>query len=443
MKNVMVIIDESNSSYDLLIWVLANLKDTIESSKFFIFAKQPQNSFTPTSVLSSSVGSAQMFYPFSSNAELMGLAQAKNMKIALGILDKAKKICLNHGIKAETLTDVGDPKTIIRKTIQEQKIDLLVMSDQQTRTLKKCLNNTNCSLLVARNGLRKDYLRHLYLSSSLSLKLFSSSSMATPLSLSSNPLISRQSHRLSFPSTSFKGNVSVLVSNPCKNLSLKLQSKRRTLIVAATSSSGEAVASERFRLDNLGPQPGSRKRQKRKGRGISAGQGASCGFGMRGQKSRSGPGIMRGFEGGQTALYRRLPKLRGIAGGMRSGLPKYIPINLKDVETAGFEDGDEVSLETLKSKGLINPSGRERRLPLKILGTGELSMKLTFKARAFSTGAKEKLEASGCTLTVLPGRKKWVKPSVAKNLARADEYFAKKRAAAAAAEAASEPPASA
>lgn len=61
---------------------------------------------------------------------------------------------------------------------------------------------------------------------------------------------------------------------------------------------------------------------------------------------------------------------------------------------------------------------------------------MNVKARAFSSAAKEKLEAAGCTLTVLPGRKKWVKPSVAKNLARADEYFAKKRAAAAAAAAA-------
>lgn len=51
---------------------------------------------------------------------------------------------------------------------------------------------------------------------------------------------------------------------------------------------------------------------------------------------------------------------------MSAGLPKYVPVNLKDIETAGFEDGDEVSLETLKSKGLINPSGRERRLPLKV-----------------------------------------------------------------------------
>lgn len=73
-----------------------------------------------------------------------------------------------------------------------------------------------------------------------------------------------------------------------------------------------------------------------------------------------------------------------------------------------------------------------------VLGDGELKVKLNIKARAFSASAKEKLEAAGCSLTVLPGRKKWVKPSVAKNIARADEYFAKKRAAAAAA-ASSEP----
>lgn len=91
----------------------------------------------------------------------------------------------------------------------------------------------------------------------------------------------------------------------------------------ASSSSSSAVATAacgdvRLRLDNLGPQPGSRKRSKRKGRGMSAGQGGSCGFGMRGQKSRSGPGVRKGFEGGQMPLYRRIPKLRGIAGGMSS-----------------------------------------------------------------------------------------------------------------------------
>lgn len=84
---------------------------------------------------------------------------------------------------------------------------------------------------------------------------------------------------------------------------------------AASSLSASSVEGVRFRLDNLGPQPGSRKKGKRKGRGISAGQGGSCGFGMRGQKSRSGPGVRKGFEGGQMPLYRRIPKLRGIAGG--------------------------------------------------------------------------------------------------------------------------------
>lgn len=113
---------------------------------------------------------------------------------------------------------------------------------------------------------------------------------------------------------------------------------------------------------------------------------------------------------------------------MGAGLPKYIPINLEDIEIAGFKDGEEVSLESLKSKGLINPSGRERKLPLKILGDGELTTKLTIKARAFSSSAKQKLESSGCTLITLPGRKKWVKPSVVKHLDRANEYFAKKRA---------------
>lgn len=267
--------------------------------------------------------------------------------------------------------------------------------------------------------------------------------MAALLSLSSTCL-TRTTTALPYPTTSFKGNVKILNSKQLSVSSLRLKFKvgdGKHLVVrnqaAASSLSASPVESVRFRLDNLGPQPGSRKKGKRKGRGISAGQGGSCGFGMRGQKSRSGPGVRKGFEGGQMPLYRRIPKLRGIAGGMHAGLPKYVPVNLKDIEEAGFQEGEEVSLETLKEKGLINPSGRERKLPLKILADGELSVKLNIKARAFSSAAKEKLEAAGCSLTVLPGRKKWVKPSVAKNLARAEEYFAKKKAAAAAAEQAS------
>ncbi|RAL45706.1 hypothetical protein DM860_009570 [Cuscuta australis] len=230
------------------------------------------------------------------------------------------------------------------------------------------------------------------------------------------------------------GYTRTLKANPCQFPCVRLRKikpySRTTFTVFNLAPESAKTDAPRFRLNNLGPQPGSTKNRKRKGRGHAAGQGGSCGFGMRGQKSRSGPGVRKGFEGGQMPLYRRLPKLKGIAGGMRAGLPKYVPVNLKDIEAAGFHEGEVVSLESLSEKGIINPSGREKRLPLKILGDGELGVKLTLKARAFSASAKQKLEAAGCSLTVLPGRKKWVKPSVAKNLARAEEYFAKKRAAA-------------
>nr|CAD1837410.1 unnamed protein product [Ananas comosus var. bracteatus] len=282
------------------------------------------------------------------------------------------------------------------------------------------------------------------LSLSLSLSL-SSSSSPSPLLLRL-PLLPSRSLSLSLSlgsmvnPTSYSLSLSLLAGQ-CTNpmpLFLRRQTKTPSLFccrafAADSAASASAVVTERFRLNNLGPQPGSRRKGKRKGRGIAAGQGNSCGFGMRGQKSRSGPGVRKGFEGGQMPLYRRIPKLRGIAGGMHAGLPKYVPVNLKDIASAGFQDGDEISLESLKARGLINPSGRERRLPLKILGDGDLSVKLDIKARALSATAREKLEAAGCTITVLPGRKKWIKPSVAKNLARAEEYFAKKKAASAAA----------
>lgn len=112
--------------------------------------------------------------------------------------------------------------------------------------------------------------------------------------------------------------------NPChiipvrtKQQQIQKQGTRSLVVVnrAAKIQVALTAPTVRFRLDNLGPQPGSRKKGKRKGRGISAGQGGSCGFGMRGQKSRSGPGVRKGFEGGQMPLYRRIPKLRGIAGG--------------------------------------------------------------------------------------------------------------------------------
>lgn len=125
-------------------------------------------------------------------------------------------------------------------------------------------------------------------------------------------------------SSTKQGNVTTLKANPCPFPAVKLcqHKPRQTQPLVVRNSSGVQESpftnqSARFRLDNLGPQPGSRKKAKRKGRGHAAGQGGSCGFGMRGQKSRSGPGVRRGFEGGQMPLYRRLPKLRGIAGGKK------------------------------------------------------------------------------------------------------------------------------
>eukprot|EP00850_Spirogloea_muscicola_P022220 SM000283S10692 [mRNA] locus=s283:141058:142452:+ [translate_table: standard] len=183
---------------------------------------------------------------------------------------------------------------------------------------------------------------------------------------------------------------------------------------------------DRFRLSNLSPQPGSRRKNKRKGRGIAAGQGASCGFGMRGQKSRSGSGVRPGFEGGQMPLYRRLPKLKGIAGGMGAGLPKYVSVNLEDIAAFGVEEDEEITLESLIAKRIINPSGRDRKLPLKILGAGDLGTKATIKAASFSTSAKQKLEEAGCTLVTLPGRKKFMGAFATRRAERAEQHFAAK-----------------
>ncbi|XP_010556368.1 PREDICTED: universal stress protein A-like protein [Tarenaya hassleriana] len=160
MKKVMVVIDECNSSYDLLIWVLENLKDSIESSKLLIFAAQPLlASFTPPSAFSSSVGCAQMFFPFSANAELTWLAREKTKVISMGLLERAKKICADHGIKAETFTEAGDPKDIICRVVQEHMIDTLIISDQQNRNLTRsfmgglsgyCSRNAECTVLVVK-----------------------------------------------------------------------------------------------------------------------------------------------------------------------------------------------------------------------------------------------------------------------------------------------------
>lgn len=140
---------------------------------------------------------------------------------------------------------------------------------------------------------------------------------------------------------------------------------------------------------------------------------------MRGQKSRKGPGVRTGFEGGQTPMFRRFPKLKGIAGGMGAGKNSYVVVNVGDLSAAvaanKLDASSEITLESLKSAGIIKATGYYRDLPLKVLGEGELASGLKVKAAAFSESAKTKLEAAGGSVEVIPARPKWSREAAAAN----------------------------
>jgi large subunit ribosomal protein L15 len=147
-----------------------------------------------------------------------------------------------------------------------------------------------------------------------------------------------------------------------------------------------------MRIEDLAPKAGSKKRKRRVGRGIAAGQGASCGFGMRGQKARSGRPTRPGFEGGQNPLYRRVPKLKHF----KLINPKlYTVINVGKL--ADLAGKSEVTLASLMDAGIVTQNDG----PLKMLGSGELTVALTVKAAAFTASAKAKIEAAGGTCTVI------------------------------------------
>ena len=147
-----------------------------------------------------------------------------------------------------------------------------------------------------------------------------------------------------------------------------------------------------MRLEDALPQAGSTKRRRRVGRGISAGQGASCGFGMRGQKSRSGRGTRPGFEGGQLPLYRRLPKLKHFPVLNRQ---EYTIINVEDL--AKLPANSQVTLESLMEAGIVTTNDG----PLKVLGNGEVSAAYQVSAAAFTQSAREKIEAAGGSCQVV------------------------------------------
>jgi large subunit ribosomal protein L15 len=141
-----------------------------------------------------------------------------------------------------------------------------------------------------------------------------------------------------------------------------------------------------IKLESLQSNKGSRRKKMRKGRGIAAGQGASCGFGMRGQKSRSGRPTRPGFEGGQMPLYRRVPKLKHFPIVNQKN---FTVLNVSSLNA--LKDGTKVNLDLLVKEGILT----KPKNPLKILGNGKLEVKLTVQAAAFTESAKKKIEEVG------------------------------------------------
>lgn len=139
-------------------------------------------------------------------------------------------------------------------------------------------------------------------------------------------------------------------------------------------------------LRTLKPAPGSTSPRKRVGRGPGSGLGKTAGRGHKGRGARSGGNTPPGYEGGQNPLHRRLPK-RGFTSPSRQ---EYNIVNLSQLESL-FEAGAVVDRAALEERGLLH----KRRLPVKILGNGELTKALTVRADRFSKGARERLAAAG------------------------------------------------
>ena len=141
-----------------------------------------------------------------------------------------------------------------------------------------------------------------------------------------------------------------------------------------------------MQLHELRSPSGSKQKTKRKGRGRSSGLGKTSGRGQKGQKARAGYKLRPGFEGGQMPLVRRIPK-RGFTNIFKK---QYVVINIDDLSSR-FEDGEEVTPEKLKEKGLL----KSYKDGIKILGRGEIDKRLTVKAHSYSKNALEKIKAAG------------------------------------------------
>jgi large subunit ribosomal protein L15 len=153
-------------------------------------------------------------------------------------------------------------------------------------------------------------------------------------------------------------------------------------------------------LDDIHRGINKHKKRKRVGRGVGSGHGKTCGRGHKGQGSRAGFSMHPTFEGGQMPLVRRVPK----RGFNNKWALVVAAVNVGDLDAA-FENGDEVTPETLKAKNLA----KQKYDILKILGDGELTKKLKISAHRFSKSALEKIEKAGGETVVLPGKKPVVK----------------------------------
>jgi large subunit ribosomal protein L15 len=156
---------------------------------------------------------------------------------------------------------------------------------------------------------------------------------------------------------------------------------------------------EEIGLHSVRPKPGAKRARKRLGRGEGSGQGKTSGRGHKGYGARAGSKRKVAYEGGQNPIHMRMRKLRGPNKKMSMPFEPFRthtqPVNLADLDER-FSSGDEVTPEALRAAGLA-----KRRHPVKILGRGDVSKKLTVRAQAFSATAKEKIEAAGGTCEVI------------------------------------------
>jgi large subunit ribosomal protein L15 len=171
-----------------------------------------------------------------------------------------------------------------------------------------------------------------------------------------------------------------------------------------------------MKIHELSPAKGSNREVKRIGRGHGSGWGKTSGKGHKGQWARAGGGVRPGFEGGQTALARRMPK-RGFNNSVFATV--YAVVNVRDLEKR-FESGAVVDEQAIIDCGLI----KKPLDGIKVLGTGELTKKLTVTVTKFSESAKQKIEAAGGSITELPEKAKFL-PNNANAKKRAEEKAAK------------------